>query len=109
VKQAFKRFAADHRVHIKYYHANNGQFSDNAFKQHCNQQNQTITYFSVNTHFQNGIAERAIRDITKLARTIMLHAKARWPSAVHLSLWPYAVRTAVYTYKTVPVLLDGRS
>ena len=40
---------------------------------------------------------------------MLLHAKARWPSAVHLCLWPYAVRMAVYIYNTAPVLLDGKS
>jgi hypothetical protein len=108
-KQAFERFAADHGVRIKQYHADNGRFADNAFKQHCSQQRQAITYCGVNAHFQNGIAERAIRDITEAARTMLLHAKARWPSAVHLSLWPYAVRMAVHIHNTVPVLLDGRS
>ncbi len=68
-----------------------------------------ITYCGVNAHFQNGIAERAIRDITDSARTMLLHAKARWPSAVHLCLWPYALRYAVYIHNTVPVLLNGRS
>ncbi|KAL7480451.1 hypothetical protein ACHAW6_006143 [Cyclotella cf. meneghiniana] len=29
---------------------------------------------------------------------MLLHAKARWPSVVHLSLWPYAVRMAVYIH-----------
>eukprot|EP00804_Cyclotella_cryptica_P005599 CCRYP_003078-RA/>CCRYP_003078-RA protein AED:0.11 eAED:0.06 QI:0/-1/0/1/-1/0/1/0/102 len=96
-------------VRIKQYHADNGRFADKAFKQHCSHQKQAITYCGVNAHFQNGIAERAIRDITEATRTMLLHAKARWPSAVHLSLWPYAVRMAVHIRNTVPVLLDGRS
>ena len=108
-KKTFEQFAADHCVCIKQYHADNGRFADNAFKQHCSQQHQTFSYCGVNAHFQNGIAERAIRDITDTARTMLLHAKARWPSAVHLCLWPYAVRMAVYIYNTAPVLLDGKS
>ncbi|KAL7478813.1 hypothetical protein ACHAW6_008183 [Cyclotella cf. meneghiniana] len=103
-KQAFERFAVDHGVRIKHYHADNGRFADNAFQQHCNEQQQTITYCSMNAHFQNGVAKRAIRDITEAAQTMLLHAKARWPSAVHLSLWPYAVRMAVYVHNTVPIL-----
>jgi hypothetical protein len=106
-KQAFERFAADHGVRIKQYHADNGRFADNKFKQHCSQQHQAITYCGVNAHFQNGIAERSIRDITEAARTMLLHDKARWPSAAHLCLWPYAVRMAIYVHNTVPVLLDG--
>jgi len=40
---------------------------------------------------------------------MLLHAKARWPSAVHLSLWPYEIRMDVHIHSTVPVLLDRRS
>ena len=64
-KQAFKQFASDHGVCIRQYHTDNGYFADNAFKQHCSQQQQTISYCGVNAHFQNGIAERAIRDMLK--------------------------------------------
>ncbi|KAL7474267.1 hypothetical protein ACHAW6_000247 [Cyclotella cf. meneghiniana] len=109
VKQAFERFAADHGVCIKQYHVNNCCFADNAFKQHCSQQQQSITYCGINAHFQNGVAEREICDITEAARMMFLHVKVRWPVAVHLCSWPYAVRMAVYIHNTVPVLLDGRS
>ena len=84
VKKAFEQFAADHGVQIKQYHADNGHFADNAFKQHCSQQHQTISYCSVNACFQNCITERAIRDITNTTRTMLFHPKARWLSAVHL-------------------------
>ena len=95
--KAFKRFAADHGVRIKQYHADNGRFTDNALKQHCSQQHQTMSYWGANAHFQNGIAERAIRDTTDTARTMLLHAKARWPSAVHLCLLPYMQLGWLYT------------
>jgi hypothetical protein len=32
---------------------------------------------------------------------MLLHAKARWPSCVHLCLWPYALRNAVRTFGTL--------
>ncbi|KAL7474095.1 hypothetical protein ACHAW6_000088 [Cyclotella cf. meneghiniana] len=47
-KQAFEQFAADHGVCIKQYHADNGRFAGKAFKQHCSQQRQAITYCGVN-------------------------------------------------------------
>jgi hypothetical protein len=108
-KQAFERFGADHGVAIKHYHADNGRFADNVFKNHCEQHKQTISYCGVKAHFQNGIAERAIRDLTEAARMMLLHAKARWPSGVHLSLWPYALRNAVHLHNTAPVLPDSTS
>jgi uncharacterized protein with PIN domain len=53
-KIAFERFAKEHGVQIKHYHADNGHFADNAFKQHCETSHQTLTFCGVNAHFQNG-------------------------------------------------------
>ncbi|KAL7478239.1 hypothetical protein ACHAW6_004009, partial [Cyclotella cf. meneghiniana] len=108
-KQAFEKFAAERGVRIKHYHCDNGRFADNAFKQHAEQQQQTLTFCGVNAHFQNGIAERAIRDLTESARKQLLHAKARWPKCIHLALWPYAMRCALHVYNTAPILDDGTS
>ena len=108
-KDAFKWFAADHGVKVKQYHADNGCFADNAFKHRCDQHRQLISYCGINAHFQNGIAERAIRDMTESARTMLLHAKAQWPSAIHLCLLSHALQCAVYIYNTDPVLLNQRS
>jgi hypothetical protein len=62
-KRAFESFAAKNGIKIQHYHCNNGQFSDNAFKQACHKQHQQLTFCGVNAHFQNGIAEQAIRDL----------------------------------------------
>ena len=108
-KRAFEQFAADHGVKILHYHCDNGRFADNAFKQACEQSRQQLTFCGVNAHFQNGIAERAIRDLSESARKQLLHARARWPAAVHLALWPYALRNAALLFNTLPVLEDGTS
>lgn len=52
---------------------------------------QTISFCGVNAHFQNGKAERRIRTLQELARSQILHAKAKWPAAITTNLWPYAV------------------
>jgi hypothetical protein len=36
----------------------------------------------------------------------LLHARARWPEAVHFALWPYALRNATYLHNNLPVLED---
>lgn len=66
-----------------------------SFCMHEAKQSQAITHYVFSAHFQNGITERAVRAITEAARTMLLHAKATWPSAVHLCLWPHVVRTVV--------------
>ncbi len=108
-KQAFEHFAKQHGVHILHYHCNSGQFSDNAFKNSCSAKEQCLTFCGVNAHFQNGITEKAIRDLQESAWKQLLHARQRWPAAIHLTLWPYALRSAVNLHNTLPVLEDGTS
>ncbi len=62
-KQAFKHFAKQHGIRIFHYHWDNGQFADNAFKNSCSAKGQQLTFCGVNAHFQNGIAEKAIKDL----------------------------------------------
>jgi hypothetical protein len=109
VKRAFESFATKNGIKIQHYHCNNGQFSDNAFKQACHKQRQQLTFCGINAHFQNGIAKQAIRNLSKSARKQLLHACARWPQAVHFALWPYALRNAALLHNRLPVLEDGMS
>ena len=67
-KCAFETFAVQYSIKIQHYHCNNGRFSDSAFKQACHDACQQLTFCGVNAHFQNGIAERSIRDLSESAR-----------------------------------------
>ena len=60
-KIVFKKFAALRCVKIKQDHEDNSRFADNAFIYHCETNHQHISYCSINAHFQNVIAKRAIR------------------------------------------------
>jgi len=108
-KKAFELHAASMGVTIKHYQCDNGRFQDNAFLNSCRESNQRVSFCPVNAHFQNGIAERCIRDLTENARKMLLFAMGRWKSAVDLSLWPYAVRTAAYIHNHIPCDEQGRS
>jgi hypothetical protein len=66
-KRAFETFAAEHGVRIQHYHCDNSCFYNNAFKQACHNARQQLTFCSVNAHFQNGIAERSIRNLSESA------------------------------------------
>ena len=61
-KIAFELYSLSLGIKIKAYHADNGIFRANAWVNHCNQNNQAITYAAVNAHHQNGIAESQIRE-----------------------------------------------
>jgi hypothetical protein len=75
-KEAFEAFSRNMGVRIQHYHADNGRFADNGFMNAVRQNQQTISLCGVNAHFQNGIAEKSIRDLQEQARTMLLHAKS---------------------------------
>jgi hypothetical protein len=108
-KQAFKQFITKHGMQIKHYHCDNGRFADTFFCTACNSQNQMLTFCGVNTHFQNGIAKRAIQDLSESARKQLLHAQQLWPQAVNTALWPYALHHAAYLSNALPTHKDGQS
>jgi len=93
-KQAFEKFARDRGVTVEAYHADNGIFKANKWVMACRAAHQTLTFAGVNAHHQNGVAERRIRELQELARTMLIHATRRWPNAITANLWPYALRMA---------------
>jgi hypothetical protein len=82
---------------VKDYHADNGRFSANKWVESCRKANQPLTFAGVNSHHENGIAERHIKEIQEGARTMLIHANRWCKSSVNVHLWPYAVRMAVRT------------
>jgi hypothetical protein len=101
-KIAFELHAKTFGIQVQQYHADNGRFQDTAFCAHCEQKGQKLTFCGVNAHFQNGRAERRIRDLQDGARTSLLHAIKKWPSAITINLWPYALRYANNVNNYVP-------
>ena len=110
-KEAFERFAYQHGVKIKHYHADNGRFNERAWIQHLHHQNpqQTQSYSGVGAHHQNGVAEKRIRDLQDCARTMLLHAQRRWPEAINEHLWPCAIRAAADVDNSLPRLKTKQS
>jgi hypothetical protein len=54
-------------------------------------------------------AERAICDLSESVRKQLLHTCARWPEAVHFTLWPYALRNAAHLHNSLLIPEDGTS
>jgi len=94
-KAAFERFCRQHGISIRSIRADNGIYSAQSFRQNCDVSDQALTFCGVGSHWQNGIAKRAIGIIQATARTILLHAMANWPTIVNDSFWPFAVHHSV--------------
>ena len=93
-KKAFETFAMQRGIRVQACHADNGIFRANKWVNDCMDNNQPLTFAAVGAHHQNGFAERRIRTIQELARSMLIHAAERWPQAITLHLWPYAIQTA---------------
>jgi Reverse transcriptase (RNA-dependent DNA polymerase) len=101
-KQEFERMAILAGVHIESYLTDSGAFKAHAFVRHIQNHNQQIHYCGANAHHKNGVAERAVKSISNMARAMLLHASSHWKDNVDASLWPMAVKYAVHLFNNLP-------
>ena len=93
-KHGSECFLHSHGILSKAYHADNGRFADQGFRDDCMQNNKILTFCGVGSHHQIGIAERKIKDLPLCARTMLLHAKRMLPKYISTILWPFALKCA---------------
>jgi hypothetical protein len=103
-KREFEREMASMGVTVLNFHTDNGVFTAAAFQDELAKLDQGMTLSGVGAHHQNAVAERAIGTVSAMARTMMLHAKIRWPKAVETKLWPMAMKHAQFLINHVPAL-----
>ena len=85
-KQNFEQMALVHGVLIQEYHADNGIFKAKDYVTELRELHQPIGYCGVGAHHQNGIAERSIRTVSDIARSLILHAAMHWKDGIDSSL-----------------------
>ena len=94
-KLALELHAKQHRVAILNYHADNGIFRANKWLLDCERKQQGKTFAGVNTHHQNGRAERRIRLLQELTRTQLIHLSHKWKKRLTATpLWPYGMKNS---------------
>ena len=93
-KRAFEKEMSSMGVLVLNYHTDNGAFAAAEFQDELGNDGEGLTLSGVGAHHQNAMAERAIGTVMSMSRTMMLHAKIRWPQAVSTKLWPMAVKHA---------------
>ena len=57
-----------------------------------------LPFCDTGAHRQNGIVETMIGLLTRWIRTILLHAKSKWPQAITTIIWYYALTSACAMY-----------
>ena len=103
-KIGFEKYSQTYGVKVKHYHAKNGVFADNLFKQAVLEENQMLSFCGVNAHWQNGVAQRRIHKLQDMTCTMLLHAASRWPGAITANLWQLAMRMANAIHSEAPKL-----
>ena len=109
-KAAFEHLCRDSGVMVQSYRSDNGKaFTARDYSDHLLQFHQISKFAGVGAHHQNARAERAIRTIMTIARTMMIHAGTLWPDMADASLWPMAVSHATFLHNHMPNLSTGLS
>lgn len=109
-KLTMQKRATEMGVSLQRFHTDEGVFTAREFLEHLAEGNQDIRFSGVGTGHQNGVSERAIRTITSMARTMMLHSALRSPEGfITADLWPMAMDYAVWIYNHVPSATTGLS
>jgi hypothetical protein len=69
-KEQFEKHASEYGIKIRKYHADNEVFLSEAYKNHCENRDQTLDYSGVGAHHQNqnAVAERVIQTVTGSVR-----------------------------------------
>jgi hypothetical protein len=94
---------------VKHYHGDNGIFLAEEYCKECLNKNQTQSFWGVGAQHQNATAEHAIQTIMYMAQTFLLHSSLHWSErgSDDISLWPFAVKHAVWLYNIIPNCLSG--
>ena len=109
-KANFENACQDFGVIITKYISDNGTaFTSKDYTNHLAEFHQIQRYAGVGAHHHNGLAERAIRTIMSIARTMMLHAAIHWPELADSTRWPMAVAYAAFIWNHVPSASTGIS
>ena len=100
---SFEALAQDNGIIVKGCQSDNGSaFTSKDFKTRLAENHQFSQLAPPGSHHINGKAERSIRTMMVMARTMLLHAAVHWPDQSDPSLWSLAVKHAVWIINHIP-------
>ena len=87
----FEREAQSQGVVIKGYHTDNGIFNASEFMEELLKQQQKISFSVAGASHHNGAAERAIKMLVTMERTMLMHAALRCTEdTLYTDIWRMA-------------------
>jgi hypothetical protein len=94
---------------VKHYYSDNGIISAEEYHQECMDKGQSQSFSGVGAQHQHAWAKHAIQTIMYMACCFMVHSSLHWTDQGldDISLWPFAVKHAVWLYNRVPNHLSG--
>jgi len=105
-KKAFETTCEKNGVKVSNYHADNGIFRTNEWRKEYARKGQGLTFSGINDHHTNGLAERRIRSLLELARSMLIDVHRKWGMPATASLWPFAMLMANDTMNQTPNMGD---
>ena len=98
-KEGFELLCRDYGILPQKYMTDNATaFTSRNFTDHLKVFRQVNSFAGAGAHHHNGHAERCIRTIMSIARTMMLHSAIHWPDLADTTLWPIAVTHAIFLW-----------
>ena len=101
-KLIFERICDSYGFRVLHYHADNGLFDVNNFKEAHDTEKQTLSFCGVNSHHQNGKPENRIKDVTTGSNTPIFHASHHRPNTIHASLWTADIKNYANLRNSIP-------
>ncbi len=108
-KCAYKKVLAQAGRTTKHYHANNCRFSNKDFHQDITDKGQSINFYGVDTHHQNGIIKNRNKQLTLGACTLLLHGMRHWPQMVDIIFWPFAIKAVAKRMNSLHMANEGNT
>ena len=68
-----------------------------------------MSYCGAGAHHQNAVVESRIKQVCHGGRTILLHAKRKWPDVISTILWPYAIQEIIKQHIRLTLDDNGKS
>ena len=102
-KLTFEKEAQSQGVVIKGYYTDNGIFNSSEFMEELLKKQQKIRFSGAGASHQNGAAERAIKTVVTMERTMLMHVELRCTEGTFSTdIWPMVMDYAVWVYNRTP-------